>query len=173
MSEAEENARKQILDQLRINDEELSDLSEEVQSELIARHPRNTDNLNSLKAVDLMQTIPTTLLTQISRDTADYKAFIKVPLILIMALSGTMAAHVVSLFKCATEIMHADGQVSPIGLTLFLLGVSAASFEIVLTNLAMKYYKQIEVIPIFQCFYFVMNITFGMLLLGEAKFYTT
>ena len=120
-----------------------------------------------------MQTIPTTLLTQISRDTADYKAFIKVPLILIMALSGTMAAHVVSLFKCATEIMHADGQISPIGLTLFLLGVSAASFEIVLTNLAMKYYKQIEVIPIFQCFYFVMNITFGMLLLGEAKFYTT
>jgi len=27
------------------------------------------------------------------------------------------------------------------------------------------------VIPIFQCFYFVANIMFGMFLLGEAKFY--
>jgi len=60
-----------------------------------------------------------------------------------------MAAHTVSFLKCAMEIMYGEGTISWLGGLLFAQGISTASFEILFTNLAMKYYRQIEVIPVF------------------------
>jgi len=54
----------------------------------------------------------------------------------------------------------------------FIAGAIGSLFVAYLLSLAMRYYDNIDVIPMFQSFILLMMLAAGWILLGEAKFYT-
>lgn len=57
-------------------------------------------------------------------------------------------------------------------LFLVVMLVLSSSLQVHLLNLAMKYYDQVEVVPIFQTCLMIMWITSGLIILNEQKFYS-
>ena len=57
-------------------------------------------------------------------------------------------------------------------LFLVVLMVLSAIMQLHLINQAMKYYDQVEVVPIFQTCLMIMWITSGLIVLNEKKFYS-
>ena len=55
-----------------------------------------------------------------------------------------------------------------------VLGLGASgTIQLHMLNLAMKYYSQLEVIPIYQTAVMILWICTGMIVFEEARFYTT
>ena len=73
------------------------------------------------------------------------------------------------------EILTGDPQPGDVGLTfrMFVAGMCANLFQLLFINVAMKYYDQIDVIPIFLTSLLIFNITEGCILLDEISLYGT
>jgi hypothetical protein len=52
------------------------------------------------------------------------------------------------------------------------VGWLSNNIQLFLFNFILKYYDQIEVMPIFQVLWIIFSMIFGMILLTEAQFYT-
>lgn len=55
---------------------------------------------------------------------------------------------------------------------IFVTAISNALFNLHLLNLAMKYYKQMEVVPVYQTSLLILWILTGLIILDEKKFYS-
>ena len=55
---------------------------------------------------------------------------------------------------------------------MFILGSSGCFIMIYVLNIAMRYYDNLDVIPIFQSFILLMMIVSGWVVFDEVKFYT-
>ena len=55
---------------------------------------------------------------------------------------------------------------------MFILGSAGCFIMIYVLNIAMRYYDNLDVIPIFQSFILLMMIVSGWVVFDEVKFYT-
>ena len=56
--------------------------------------------------------------------------------------------------------------------SMFILGCTGCFIMIYVLNIAMRYYDNLDVIPIFQSFILLMMIVSGWVVFDEVKFYT-
>ena len=74
-----------------------------------------------------------------------------------------------------TELIESGEFLPHFGISIFcaVCMVLSAIVNLHMLNLAMKYYDQIECIPIYSTFIMIVWITTGLIVFEEAKLYTT
>lgn len=116
------------------------------------------------KAIDFIRKCDANILHEISPSTVRYQGLFRLPLFLLVGTTGALSAICLAMMKCGTELLkRGDNSLLP----LFLIGVGIL-FALVLlwvTNLAMKNYEQLEVIPVFQCANMVLHLLFSLVIL--------
>jgi len=113
---------------------------------------------------------PNALVRQISPTIADIQKWSRLPLLLMTGMCGMTAGLGMCMSKVALEVLKQDGWNYTVVITGTVAWMSA-TVQMIYFNMSMNFYKQIEITPIFQSFYCVTNIVFGMLVLNEAKQY--
>ena len=112
---------------------------------------------------------------QVSPDSLKLKKLVKTPLLLIISASGMMSGVSISMLKFTTEMMQSGEFFNHIGFCLFLLVAAflGAACQLHLLNGAMKFFDQLEVIPIYQTTIMIMWILTGMIVFQETGYYET
>ena len=80
----------------------------------------------------------------------------------------------VVMIKLIGELIQSESAKHDIGLMvlMFVLLIFSATYNLHLINIAMKYYDQMVVVPVYQTCLMVMWIVSGLVLLNESKFYS-
>ena len=114
------------------------------------------------------------LLEKVSPSSCTVKYFIKVPMVFLVWASSMQSSLSVVMLKLFGELIQSDSAGSHWYMMLFLvvLMILSSFTQIHLINMAMKYYDQVEVVPIFQTCLMIMWITSGLIVLNEKKFYS-
>ena len=89
--------------------------------------------------------------TQVSPNSLRLKRMVKVPMLLMISAAGAMSGISISFLKFATELIASGSIKDSIGLfTLVVIGafLTAAS-QLHMLNSAMKFFDQLEVMPIY------------------------
>ena len=111
---------------------------------------------------------------QISPRSKSLKKYLKVPMILLAWSTATFSGMNLVLFKCFGEILKAgDFDRTPV-FTSFLVvfALIGALIQMIILNVAMKYYNNIDVMPVYQSLILVMMLLCGWVLLDEIVYYT-
>ena len=101
----------------------------------------NDDNVPSHAIVSFIWNCDAAILEKISPRTLAYRKYIKVPLLLMVGLTGTLSGLAMSLGKCSTELIATEGGLSVPASALGLTGLVVGGFEMFTLNLAMQYYN--------------------------------
>ena len=92
----------------------------------------------------------------------------------LLANAGLQSGLTISFLKLFGEIIqaHKFAENQLLAWSLGLMMIASSVFQAHSINLAMKYYDQLEVMPIFQAMIMIMWILGGMVVLQEAQFYS-
>ena len=95
-------------------------------------------------------------------------------MLFLLICTGMLGAYSLTLFKFLGELLRDGAYKDSLGLFFFLLilGLLANLFNMIFLNISMKYYDQLDVIPIFMTAYLVFGICSGMIFFDEASSYT-
>ena len=121
-----------------------------------------------------MTEIPEEVLQRVSPQSLELKSFLKVPMLLLLVTAGLLSGMSVCFLKLIGEMIQ-NGEVGGhIGIFILLAVVALLSVPAMVhsLNLAMKYFDQLQVMPIFQVCLMIMWICSGMMILQESKNYT-
>mmetsp|Transcript_12351 Transcript_12351/g.15751 ORF Transcript_12351/g.15751 Transcript_12351/m.15751 type:complete len:188 (-) Transcript_12351:83-646(-) len=124
--------------------------------------------------MDILHCLSTEDVEKISPESLFLKRWLKVPLLIFTTLPAMLSSISELLMKIIGLIIK-DGQGASdyFWLLLFVpLLILSGVRTVVYINYGIKYYDQMEVIPIYQTFLMVHNILVGMLCLNELKFYS-
>ena len=58
-----------------------------------------------------------------------------------------------------------------VGFTLLIAAIAGATLQIILLNIAMRYYNNLDIIPVYQSLILIMMLLCGWMLLNEIQFY--
>lgn len=124
--------------------------------------------------IDVLYGLPKQSVKMVSPRSTRLKIWVKLPMILYV----TTAAMVSSLSELFVKIVgaiiiDAEEFTDLFWLLVFVpMLVTTATVTMIYVNYGIKYYDQIEVMPIYQTSLLLHNILVGLLCLNEIKFYT-
>ena len=97
------------------------------------------------------------------------KKYIKVPLLLLLINAGIQSSLGVVCLKLIGEFMVAKDISDHLGVffTLIIAALIATASQIHSVNLAMRYFDQLEVIPIFMCCVLLLWMLSGLVIMNE------
>ena len=103
------------------------------------------------------------------------KPIVKLPMILVLCVSGMVAGISSTFFKFLGELIQDGGFTdSPLMTTMFLVVAIACSPALLGTlNWTMIYYDQLDVIPTYFAMIMIWTIMFGLIIMDEASEYTS
>ncbi len=94
-------------------------------------------------------------------------------MILLLLSVGLQNALSQALFKFVGELtIEGESLLSPLAFILILTGTLMSGTQFWLLNVAMKYYNQIEIAPIYESFVILGKLTTGLILLNEQALYS-
>ena len=115
-------------------------------------------------------------LAQVSNQSQSLKTFIKAPMMLQAFTSALLSGITIVMLKLLTTLVFQGHDVwENIWLVILLLVIILLNSPIQMhvLNLAIKYYDQIEVMPVYQTAVMVLWICTGLIIFDEARFYST
>ena len=124
--------------------------------------------------INVLYGLPRESVALVSPRSQGVKTWLKVPM-LVFAMLPAMVSSLSELFMKVVGciLIGAEEPADYLWLLVFLpLLVLTASRTLVYVNYGIKYYNQMEVMPIYQTNLLIHNILVGMLCLNELKFYT-
>ena len=97
----------------------------------------------------------------------------KLAILLFCAFCGFTSVWTASFFKFAGEIYQEGDVMEGLGLVLFLVATSGilGLVAIILLNYLLRDFAQLDVVPVFETFQFILPLLGGLLLLDEASSY--
>mmetsp|Transcript_1215 Transcript_1215/g.1509 ORF Transcript_1215/g.1509 Transcript_1215/m.1509 type:complete len:163 (+) Transcript_1215:768-1256(+) len=107
------------------------------------------------------------------------KKFIRVPMVLTSWTTGILVAANTLFIKSGTEILKIMvNSPDPVDASSqmyisFALGLACVLVQLRYLNSALKYFRQVEVMPIFQSSIIMNSMAAGLFVLEESKFYST
>ena len=113
------------------------------------------------------------IIYEISPRSIILKKNLKVPMVLLTWTTATICGTNLCLFKCVGEILtEHDFWNMPIMVTSFVtFVVCMALTQVFVFNTALRYYNNLDVIPIYQSLNLTMMLVCGWILLDEIKNY--
>jgi len=115
--------------------------SEEDQTTQTLNEVFNDEGTASHEVVNFIWNSEEQVLKKVSPRTFAIRKYIKVPLVLVVGLTGTLSGLTMSLVKCATELNLAEGRISGLSTTLGIIAFAAAALEMLTLNMAMTYFN--------------------------------
>ena len=150
------------------------DLKESERTASQLEDPLIVDNINEVERparvlIDIINDLDKEVLEKVSPASATIKRFIKWPMIFLVWASSMQSSLSVVMLKLFGELIQSGSAKNHWFMMLFLVVmlVLSSSLQVHLLNLAMKYYDQVEVVPIFQTCLMIMWITSGLIILNE------
>ena len=125
--------------------------------------------------INVLYALPPDSVALVSPRTQGLKKWLMVPM-LVFAMLPAMVSSLSELFMkvAGVVLIRAQKPTDYLWLLVFVpLLVLTAQRTIVYVNYGIKYYNQMEVMPIYQTCLLIHNILVGMLCLNELQFYTT
>jgi multidrug transporter EmrE-like cation transporter len=110
---------------------------------------------------------------EIDPESGPLKLFNKVPMVMLMCCTGCLSGLNQAAFRfvgLAFRDGHAFFSVFVVGLSL--LGLLGSTIQFALLNLALKNYRQIDVVPVYESTLTVMTVVSGLVLFNESQYYT-
>ena len=106
---------------------------------------------------------------QISPRSKSLKKYLKVPMILLAWSTATFSSVNLVLYKSFGEILKSgEFEKTPISANcLFVFAITGGGIQLIVLNVAMKYYDNIDVMPVYQSLALVMMLLSGWVLLDE------
>ena len=106
-------------------------------------------------------------------DFARLKRLVRLPMILLLACSGILGGLTLAIFKIIGESIATNKQYfSWFILYLTVSGVASILIALYLTNVAMKVYRQIEVVPVYESMVIIFSIAAGLVIFDESSYYS-
>ena len=101
--------------------------------------------------IALISRLPKSLLAEISPNAITLKKGIKFPMVLLCWSCGSLVSANIIFIKCFNEIWKAKelAEMPVLSSVCLVLGVTGCFMFIYTLNIAMRYYENIDVIPIF------------------------
>ena len=124
--------------------------------------------------IEALNDIDDELLEQVSSRSKTVKYYIKMPMILTICTSALQSGLTIVFLKLLTELGESGDLFDHMGLVVTMalaMGLSG-TMQLHMLNLAMKYYDQIEAIPIYQTCVMCLWICTGLIVFDEVRFYT-
>ena len=124
--------------------------------------------------MDILYGLPRESVEQVSPQSLRLKYWLKLPL-LIFVTAAAMTSSISELFMKVIGCILKDAEESSdyLWLLLFIPGLAyTGSRTMVYVNYGIKYYDQMEVMPIYQTCLLLHNISVGMVCLNELRYYT-
>ena len=119
--------------------------------------------------------MPKELVAQISPESGlKIKNSIKLPVILLTMTSGLCGGTTIVMLKSFGQIVNGPEVASNVFLSLVLViaGIGTAIIQVYMLNLSMKYYDNIDVMPMYQSFTLINWMLAGLVLLDESSLYS-
>jgi hypothetical protein len=124
--------------------------------------------------IESLNDITVELLKEVSPQSNMLKYFIKFPMLLTISTAALQSGLTIVFLKLITELGESgeffDHKLLIFGMAL-CVGISG-TVQLHMLNLAMKYYDQIEAIPVYQTSVMIMWILTGLIVFDEVKFYS-
>lgn len=124
--------------------------------------------------IEALNDINDELLEEVSSRSKTLKYYIKMPMVLTIGTSALQSGLTIVFLKLLTELGETGEFFDHIPLVVtmaFTMGLSGA-MQLHMLNLAMKYYDQIEAIPIYQTCVMILWILTGLIVFDEVRFYS-
>lgn len=124
--------------------------------------------------IKIVNQMPDELLAEVSPESKSLKMVLKRTLLILLANAGVQSSIAVVFMKMFGELIQSGDYKNYVFMFILLfvaLGVASLS-NVHSMNLAMKYFDQMQVIPIFMSCIMINWILSGMLILQEFEFYT-
>ena len=119
--------------------------------------------------------MPEELVTKISPGAGlKLKNNIKVPIVLLTMVSGLCGGTSIVMLKGFGTIVNGTELAGNVflALVLVIVGLGSATIQMYMLNQSMKYYNNIDVMPIYQSFVLINWMVSGLVLLDESSLYS-
>ena len=115
------------------------------------------------------------MLKKVSPRSVGLKSWVKAPLLFLIFTTACQSGLTIAFTKLTTELAESHVMWDNMGLVVILILVIIVSgmTQVHTLNLAIKYYEQVLVIPIFQATVMTMWIASGMIIFDEISLYTS
>ena len=123
----------------------------------------------------LLGKLPKELIAEISPEVGmKLRSNIKMPIILLTLCAGLCGGSSIVFMKSFGEIVNGPEVSGHVFFALILVnvGFAAGAMQCYLLNLSMKYFNNIDVMPIYQSFILINWMVSGLVLLDESSLYT-
>ena len=120
--------------------------------------------------ISLIDQLPYSMITEISARSTSLKRNIKIPMVLLIWSTATFSGLNVCLLKCFGEILAVnDFWTMPFMVSSLIVAIiCGAILQIIILNMALRYYNNLDVIPVYQSLILTMLLVCGWVLLNEV-----
>ena len=111
---------------------------------------------------------------EISPRSMTFKRWLKAPMVLLVWSTATFAGQNLCVFKAFGEILSSqDFWAMPFMASfLFLAGCTGGLIQMFILNINMRYYNNLDIMPVYQSLILIMMLICGWVLLDEIEYYT-
>ena len=150
--------------------DEINSYSRYVPNTIDLKDPRRPGRV----LIALIDKCPAQLVVKISPGSEEIKNNLKICLVLMCFSCGIMNGCALTFMKVGGEILNSDEFKENIFFSLLMLlcGLSCAIIQMIFLNLSMKYYNNLDVMPIYQATILMGLMVTGLLVLKESALYT-
>ena len=134
---------------------------------------RQLDHKPSRVLIQLINAIPLELLNEISPRSINLRRFGKAPLVMLLSVASIQVGVDLIFFKFAQQLIG-NGSFKEdwfLIITLTLIAISMALFNIHWVNLSVKFYDQTDVIPIYMASLMITEMLCGLIIGNEFRLY--
>ena len=102
-----------------------------------------------------------------------FKRWLKAPMVLLVWSTATFTGQNLCMFKSFGEIITSNDfyEMPIMAIFILLTGLIGGVVQMFILNIAMRYYNNLDIMPVYQSLNLIMMLTCGWILLDEIKYY--
>ena len=123
--------------------------------------------------IALIDQLPRKMVEEISPRTLTLKRWLKAPMVLLVWSTAIFAGQNLCMFKAFGEILtsHDFWKMPYMASFIFLSGCAGGLIQMLFLNIAMRYYNNLDIMPVYQSLILIMMLICGWVLLDEIEYY--
>ena len=124
--------------------------------------------------IRVLTIFPKELLLEISPSSERIRKSARLPMVSLLSCTGLLAGYSAVLFKYFAELVVGGKSLKVAALSFPILAAALFTnfLQLIFLNISMKYYDQLDVIPVFMTSFLVFGIVCGLIFFNEIESYT-
>ena len=124
--------------------------------------------------IRVLTIFPKELILEISPSSDRIRKSARLPMVSLLCCTGLLAGYSAVLFKYFAELVVGGKSIKVAALSFPILAAALFTnfLQLIFLNISMKYYDQLDVIPVFMTSFLVFGIVCGLIFFNEIESYT-